>query len=194
MNKIEKINKIINSLNPDNIYELYFIYDICFYNIWHNTLFLTTKLLGLLNRRKGVEHCCHIGRFYKDGKLQKAKVFEGVNEYGMIENDLNEKLKSFKGKVYIRALGKVDKKKAKEFELKYKGLPYSKNGALWAGLDFKLIDKIFKQEKGRFCSWLLTKFLKDQGQKLSKKYQDENENTPADLYYRDNNIKLFLDL
>lgn len=173
---------------------MYFVYDICFYNIWHNTLFLTTKLLGLLNRRKGIDHCCHISRFYEDEGLQKARIFEATIEYGMIENDLNERLKNFKGRVYIRKLGKVDKKKAKQFELKYKNVPYSKNGALWAGLDFKLFDKLFKQEKGRFCSWLLTKFLKDQKQKLSKKYQDENENTPADLYYRDNNIKLFLDL
>ena len=192
LKRIKAIIDIVDSLESSKIHELYWDYDVNLHNLRHNTLILATKGLGLINRRKAIDHCCHISRFYKD-VTQKAKVFEATVKDGMIENDLIEKLKIFQGKVYIRTLRKdVNKERARRFEYKYRGIIYLKKGALFAGLDIPIVDRIFKNTtSGGFCSWLMTKFLKNQDIKIKLNNGNAKETTPADLYHRDKNVKLF---
>jgi hypothetical protein len=184
----DQIQDEINSLDKDKIHILYFSYYFNFHNIWQNPLLLLTKLLNLFNGDKSIDHVNHIARFRfdeEDGKWV-AKVFEATMERGMEQNDLFDKLKLFQGICYIETIDKkVDKVKAKAFENKYYGVPYSKELAGLSGIDIDSLDKIIKQPKtdGGFCSWLEALFLIDQGINIS---HIENGNpleiTPVDLF------------
>lgn len=181
---IKKFNNLqtrINNLDKNKIYLIYFDYSICFKNIYHSPLMLSTKFLAWLTGKKDIDHVCHISRFIYDQENDNyiAKVFEAGLERGMEENTLMDKLEHFKGKVYIEELTNVDKIKAKAFENKYLGVEYSKINALFSGINLTKLSK----RKELFCSALVGLFLKDQGY-LLKNIQRGNpyEMTPSDLY------------
>ena len=108
-------------------------------------------------------------------------------ERGMEQNDLFDKLKSFRGICYIETLDKkVDKVKARAFEIFYSGVPYSKKLAALSGIDGQFDKAVQPKTDGGFCSWLEALFLIDQGIDLSK-IQKGNplEITPTDLFLAD---------
>lgn len=181
-----EIQQAIDLLDKDKIHILYFSYYFNFHNIYHNPLLLSTKLLNFFNGKASIDHITHICRFVFDEEDANwtAKVFEATMERGMEQNDLFSKLKSFQGICYIETLDKeVDKVKAKAFENKYLGTPYSKELAALSGIDIKLIDKNYKSKSsGGFCSWLETLFLQDQGVEIS---DDPLELTPTDIFEMD---------
>ena len=179
--KFNNLQEKINNLDKNKIYLIYFDYSICFKNIYHSPLMLSTKFLAWLTGKKDIDHVCHISRFIYDQENDNyiAKVFEAGLERGMEENTLMDKLEHFKGKVYIEELTNVDKIKAKAFENKYLGVEYSKINALFSGINLTKLSK----RKELFCSALVGLFLKDQGY-LLKNIQRGNpyEMTPSDLY------------
>jgi len=179
--KFKNLQEKINNLDKNKIYLIYFDYSICFKNIYHSPLMLSTKFLSWLTGKKDIDHVCHISRFIYDQENDNyiAKVFEAGLERGMEENTLIDKLEHFRGKVYIEELTNVDKIKAKAFENKYLGVEYSKTNALFSGINLTKLSK----RKELFCSALVGLFLKDQGY-LLKNIQRGNpyEMTPSDLY------------
>lgn len=183
----EQIQNAIDKLDRNKIHILYFSYSFNFHNFYQNPLLIFTKLLSVLTGKPSIDHVNHICRFIWDDEEGNwnCRVFEATMERGMEQNDLFDKLKSFHGTCYIETLDKVvDKVKAKAFELKYTGVPYSKGLAAMAGIDVKEIDStIHLKTDGGFCSWLEALFLIDQGIDLSK-VQDGNslEITPVDLH------------
>lgn len=181
-----QIQDSIDSLDKNKIHILYFSYNLNFKNIYHNPLLLTTKLLNFFSGKPSIDHVNHICRFIFDEETNNwiAKVFEATMERGMEQNDLFDKLKSFKGTCYIETLDKVvDKTKAKVFENFYTGIPYSKKLAAMSGIDIEKIDKIKVKNDGGFCSWLESLFLIDQGINLAKVQKGNPlEITPTDLY------------
>ena len=181
-----EIQQAIDLLDKDKIHILYLSYYCNFHNIYHNPLLLTTKLLNFFFGRASIDHITHICRFVFDLEdcNWTAKVFEATMERGMEQNDLFAKLKSFQGVCYIETLDKkVDKAKAKTFEKKYLGVPYSKELAAFSGIDIKLLDKNYKpKSSGGFCSWLETLFLQDQGVEID---DDPLELTPTDIFEMD---------
>jgi len=179
--KFKNLQEKINNLDKNKIYLIYFDYSICFKNIYHSPLMLSTKFLAWLTGKKDIDHVCHISRFIYDQENDNyiAKVFEAGLERGMEENTLIDKLEHFRGKVYIEELTNVDKIKAKAFKNKYLGVEYSKTNALFSGINLTKLSK----RKELFCSALVGLFLKDQGY-LLKNIQRGNpyEMTPSDLY------------
>lgn len=185
INNSKRILDSFSTLDRDKIHILYFKYYLNWHNIYHNPLLLGTKLLALFTGKPSIDHVCHISRFSYDRskKLYMPKIFEATIANGMSENDLFAKLKNMQGICYIETLIGVDKKKAKRFENKYRGIAYSKNMALLSGLDLRIIDSNTTPKKdGGFCSWLVSLFLKDQGYRLVIERNDPFEITPADLY------------
>lgn len=186
----EQIQNAIDKLDRNKIHVLYFSYYFNFHNIYRNPLLLTTKILNFFSGKPSIDHVNHVCRFIFDeeNNIWVSKVFEATMERGMEQNDLFDKLKSFQGICYIETLNKdVDKKKAKEFENLYTGVPYSKKLAAMSGIDIKEVDKVIQPKSdGGFCSWLETLFLIDQGIDLSK-IQKGNplEITPTDLFLAD---------
>jgi hypothetical protein len=181
LKKFNNLQTRINNLDKNKTYLIYFDYSICFKNIYHSPLMLTTKFLSFLTGKKDIDHICHISRFVFDNETGnfEAKVFEAGLERGMEENTLIDKLEHFKGKVYIEELKDVDKIKAKAFENKYLGVEYSKTNALFSGINLTKLSK----RKELFCSALVGLFLKDQGYFL-KNIQRGNpyEMTPSDIF------------
>lgn len=182
-----QIQDAINNLDRNKIHILYFSYYFNWHNIYHNWLLLATKFLNFFTGKPSIDHVAHISRFVFDEEdiNYHAKVFEATMERGMEQNDLFDKLKSFQGICYIETLDvKVDKVKAKAFELLYTGVPYSKKLASLSGIDLRFIDRIFHpQTDGGFCSWLEALFLMDQGIDLIKiQYGNSLEITPTDLF------------
>jgi hypothetical protein len=194
--KIKDLQAKVNKLDRDKIHLLFFEYHLSLRNLYHSPLlFISTKPFAFITDTKPIDHVCHISRFDLDDTIKKfkkkdvynAKIFEANVKRGMEENWLTDRLKNIDGKVYIATLDKVDKKKAWEFEQKYKGQPYSKNGALFAGLDLPFLRP---SNGSHFCSWLVGKFLSDQG------YFEGNtsELVPYDLFYNFlGRTKLFFD-
>jgi len=183
------IQTAIDVLDKDKIHVLYFSYYCNFHNLWKNPLLLTTKLLNKFNGDESIDHVNHISRFRFDEEYGKwvAKVFEATMERGMEQNDLFNKLKAFQGICYIETIDKkVNKTKAKAFEKKYYGVPYSKELAAKSGIDIDSLDKKIKQPKtdGGFCSWLEALFLIDQGIDISHiEKGNPLEITPANLFH-----------
>jgi hypothetical protein len=181
LKKFKNLQEKINNLDKNKIYLVYFDYSICFKNLYHSPLMLSTKFLSFITEKKDIDHVCHISRFVFDSEKKnfEAKVFEAGIERGMEENTLMDKLEHFKGKVYIEELKDVDKVKAKAFENKYLGVEYSKTNALFSGMN--LIK--FSKKKELFCSALVGLFLQDQGYLLIN-IQDGNpyEMTPSDVF------------
>lgn len=186
----QQIQNAIDKLDRNKIHILYFSYYFNFHNIYRNPLLLTTKILNFFSGKPSIDHVNHICRFIFDDETNSwiAKVFEATMDRGMEQNDLFDKLKTFQGICYIETLDKnVDKKKAKEFENLYTGVPYSKKLAAMSGIDIKEVDKVIQPKSdGGFCSWLEALFLIDQGIDLSK-IQKGNplEITPTDLFLAD---------
>lgn len=183
----EKIQNAIDKLDKNKIHILYFSYYFNFYNIYHNPLLLATKILNFFSGKPSIDHVNHVCRFIFDeeNNIWVSKVFEATMARGMESNDLFDKLKSFQGICYIETLDNyVNKEKAKIFEIKYTGVPYSKELAAMSGIDVKIIDDtIHFKNDGGFCSWLESLFLIDQGIDLSKvKGGNSLEITPADLF------------
>ena len=194
--KIKDLKNRVNSLNREEIHLLFFEYHFSWKNVYHSPLlFITTKPLNFFTKNKSIDHVAHISRFDLDDQIKKyqglevynAKIFEANIKRGVEENWLVDRLKNVDGRVYIATIGKVDKEKAREFEKKYIGQPYSKNAALFAGVDLPFLPE---SKREGFCSWLVGEFLKDQG------YYEGNssELTPADLYnYFYSRTRLFFD-
>lgn len=182
------IHDEINGLDKRKIHILYFSYYLNFHNFYRNPLLITTKLLNFLMCKPSIDHINHISRLVFDGEDGRwnAKVFEATMERGMEQNDLFDKLKSFQGICYIETLNKkVNKIKARAFEKKYYGVPYSKELAAMSGIDLNFIDKRKSKPKndGGFCSWLESLFLIDQGIDLSViEKGNPLEITPTDLF------------
>lgn len=175
----------LKNLEKDRIHLLFFSYRLNWHNFYKNPLILTTKGLAFFTRTPAIDHVCHISRFYFDGVNNGAKIFEANMERGMEQNDLYEKLKQIDGTCYIQTLKKVDKIKAKGFEEKYLGVPYSEIKAGLSGIDGwvgKILNKIFKKQrngKGQFCSSLVSLFLIDQGYLIK---DNPIEITPSDMF------------
>lgn len=183
----QQIQEAIDQLDKNKIHILYFSYYLNWHNFYHNWLLLATKLLNFITGKPSIDHVNHISRFIFDDENINycAKVFEATMERGMEQNDLFDKLKSFQGICYIETLDvKVDKVKAKAFELMYTGVPYSKELASLSGIDLSFIDRILHPKTdGGFCSWLEALFLIDQGIDLSRTQAGNSlEITPTDLF------------
>lgn len=183
----EKIQSAINKLDKNKIHIIYLSYYCNFHNIYRNPLLLGTKLLNFFSGKPSIDHITHISRFIFDEEANNwiCKVFEATMARGMEENDLFEKLKNFQGVCYLETLNKdVDKKKAKEFEKKYTGVPYSKKLAILSGVDIDEVDSVMQpKNNGGFCSWLEALFLMDQGYNLSFiEKGNPLEMTPTDIF------------
>lgn len=197
--KHTELQKKINDLDKNKIHLLFFDYSIK-ENWLKKPFLLIFKLFFKIQNKPAIDHCCHISRFIYDNETGDwiARIFEATIHGGMEENDLFDKLKHFKGRVHIKTLGEVDKIKAKEFEKKYLGIPYSLKLAGYSGLDFGAI-KFFNsvnnsdENQSGFCSWLLALFLLNQNYDVSKiESGNPLEITPTDLYLSNiGNIKLF---
>jgi hypothetical protein len=198
--KRERILEAFKELDRDKIYVLYFSYYLDWHNLYHSPLIVFTKLLGLITRKKPIDHVCHISRFIYDRSRKTfiPKIFEATTALGMGENDLETKLELMYGKVWIEELGNVNKEKAREFENKYRGVPYSMKLARDSGIDILDKKSDSKPKEGGFCSWLVATFLIRQSEKshqkimksvLNKLRQVERGNpleiTPMDLYLAD---------
>lgn len=195
-----ELQEKINDLPKDRYHQFFLNYSLK--ETWFKKpLIVLIKLFFKIQNKPAIDHCCHISRFVYDNKSGNwyARVFESTLHGGMEENDLYDKLKHFKGKVYIRTLRKVNKVKAKEFENEYMGKPYSLFLAGLSGFDVKFLDKYFKledeQAKAGFCSWLEALFLKNQGYDIEHiEKGNVLEITPTDLYLAnidDYPVKLF---
>lgn len=188
----------INNLDKNRYHQLFFNYSLK--KNWVKKPFLLIyKLFFKIQNKPAIDHVCHISRFIYDNESGNwyARVFEATLHGGMEENDLYDKLKHFKGKIYIRTLRKVDKVKAKEFEKKYTGQPYDTLRAGLAGLDIDFIDKYLnlEEKKSGFCSWLEALFMENQGYNIKNIEKGiALEITPTDLYLAnidDYPVKLF---
>lgn len=182
----KELQEKINTLDKNRYHQLFFDYSLR-KNWLKKPFLLIFKLFFKIQNKPAIDHCCHISRFVYDNKSGNwyARVFEATLQGGMEENDLFDKLKHFKGKIYIRTLGKVDKIKANEFEKKYIGLPYDTLRAGLAGLDIDFIDKYLnlEEKKSGFCSWLEALFLKNQGYSIKNIEKGVAlEITPTDLF------------
>jgi hypothetical protein len=174
--KRNEIQNIIKSLKTDKIHILYFTNKVSLVSFFKNPLLLVLKIHNFF-AKENVDHTAHISRFITDEDGNKyAKIFEATTKLGMQQNDLLDRLEEFKGILIIETLGNVDKTKAKVFENKYYGKPYSKLGAGLAGLD-GWFNKFKPNNNALFCSYLTALFLKNQGYKIS----NEQELTPNDL-------------
>lgn len=193
-----ELQEKINDLPKDRYHQLFFDYSLR-KNWLKKPFLLIFKLFFKIQNKPAIDHCCHISRFVYDNKSGNwyARVFEATLHGGMEENDLYDKLKHFKGKIYIRTLGKVDKEKAKEFEKKYTGQPYDTLRAGLAGLDIDFIDKYLnlEEKKSGFCSWLEALFMENQGYNIKNIEKGiALEITPTDLFqanFSSYPIKLF---
>lgn len=193
----------INCLNKNKYHQLFFNYSLK--RNWIKKPFLLIyKLFFKIQNKPAIDHVCHISRFIYDNESGNwyARVFEATLHGGMEENDLYDKLKKFKGKVYIRTFDQVDRVKAKEFEKKYMGVPYSTFLAGLAGLDIDFIDKYIlsiKEDdaKAGFCSWLEALFMENQGLNIrciekgnaleitpTDLFQTEFSSFPIELFYK----------
>lgn len=196
--KKEIITEAFRTLDRDKIYILHFDYYLNWHNLYHSPLLIFTKLLGLIKGKKATDHICHISRFIYDRskKCFLPKIFEATVNLGMDENDLETKLENMQGEVWIEELGDVNKKKAKEFENKYRGIPYSMRLARDSGMDVFDRDVHLKPKDGGFCSWLVATFLLEQSKKSRQKIMKEVyrslmsiengnpfEMSPIDLYH-----------
>lgn len=208
LQKKERILEAFRKLDRDKIYILYFSYYFNWHNFYHSPLLIFTKLLSLITKKAAIDHVCHISRFNYDRSRRCfiPKIFEATIELGMDENDLESKLETMQGRVWIEELGDVNKTLAKEFEKEYRGIPYSIKLAKNSGID--LTDKIdSKPKQGGFCSWLVASFLLKQSENSKQKIMKgvfkklmsvENGNpfemTPVDIYCADMaNKELFFD-
>lgn len=178
-------NNELKKLNHNHIHILYFSYKICCYNFIKHPLLIFTKLFSFLksiidNKRIDIDHVCHISRFIKDEETGDiiAKIFEANTERGMEENFLFDRVKNFKGKIFIEDVGEVQKQLAKQFEEKHLHIKYSKILAVLSALD-GIFDKIKYKTNRMFCSYFVADFLKNQGFNLRK---ESKEYTPADIY------------
>jgi len=210
LHKKARIREALNNLDRDKIYILYFCYYFNWHNIYHTPLLIFTKLLSMLTKKSCVDHVCHISRFVYDrrDKIFIPKIFEATIKLGMDENDLESKLETMQGKVYIEQLGDVNKIIARDFENKFRQVPYSIKLAKDSGIDIEFLKKKdYPNGDGGFCSWLVTIFLQLQSNaskqnimKAVKRKIESIENgnpleiTPADLYDADFSKKaLFYD-
>lgn len=185
-----QIQEAINNLDKNKIHILYFSYKLNLHNLYKGPLLIFTKIYNFLKGTPSIDHVTHISRFIFDQDENNwiAKVFEATIERGMEENDLFDKLKQFQGTCYIETIDQlVDKQKAKAFENKYVGVPYSKELAAFSGLDLTKLDKkISSKTNGGFCSWLESLFLIDQGFNISNiDNGNPYEITPTDIYKAD---------
>lgn len=190
-----ELQQKINNLDKNKIHLLFFDYSIK-KNWFKKPFLLIFKLFFKIQSKPAIDHCCHISRFIYDNESGNwfARVFEATIHGGMEENDLFDKLKHFKGRIHIKTLGDVDKIKAKEFEQKYLGIPYSLKLAGLSGIDFKFFNSTsnLKNQNG-FCSWLVALFLLNQNYNISEiESGNPLEITPTDLYLANiGNIELF---
>jgi len=182
----EQAQNAIDKLDRNKIHVLYFSHYFNFYNFYHNPLLIATKILNFANRKPSIDHVAHVCRFIfdKENNNWVSKVFEATMARGMEENDLFDKLKSFRGICYIETLDKtVDKVKAKAFETYFNGVVYSAKLALLSGIDGKFDSIPAEKTNGSFCSSLEALFLIDQGVDLSKIEKGKAlEITPTDLF------------
>ena len=183
-----ELQKKINDLDKLRYHQLFFDYSLS-KNWLKKPFLLIFKLFFKIQNKPAIDHCCHISRFIPYEKDKKtmyiAKVFEATLHGGMEENDLFDKLKHFKGKIYIRTLGRIDKEKAREFEKKYSGQPYDTLRAGLAGLDIDFIDKYLnlEEKESGFCSWLEALFMENQGYNIKNIEKGiALEITPTDLF------------
>lgn len=184
MNLEQHLIKKCQTLDRDRIHVIYFSYHSNFRNFYHSPLLLGTKILGWIKGRESTDHICHISRFNYDEEkgIYRPKIFEANTKRGMEENDFIQRLKDFDGRLYIQTLGKVDKKLARGFENDYRGVPYEKDSALFAGIDIPILDRVFSKGRGRgFCSWLEAIFLTQQGYKIKAESGNPSELTPEDI-------------
>lgn len=184
--KQENLIDAINELNRNHIHIIYFSYASSFKNFYKAPLLLTTKILNGITFKPSIDHICYISNFdYNEtSKKYEARIFEANVERGMEENFFFDRLKNFKGKCYIETIKiKVDKKKARDFQNAFYGVPYSKIQAALSGLDLGVADNTLGRlpKKGMFCSWLTALFLIGQAVKLNTK-KTPHELTPADIY------------
>jgi hypothetical protein len=173
-----EIQAQLNKLNKDEIHIVYFINTIRLSDIFKDPLKIVLKIYNLIAREK-IDHVAHISRFISDDENQYPKIFEATRELGMQQNDLFDRIEAHDGKVIIESTGKkVDKIKAKEFEKKFYGKPYSEVGAALAGLD-GWFNRFKAKEDKLFCSYLVALFLNDQNVVDIKNPQ---EMTPTDIF------------
>lgn len=193
--KLERTQAIIDSLDKDKIHILYFKKSLTLKNFYHSPLFFIIKIYNFFTRTIKVDHIAHISRFIwnEDEKIFEAKIFEATLDRGMEQNNLMDKIKNYHGTILIETLNKkVCKKKARLFEIKYTGVPYSKLGAALSDLD-GIFNKIKIKDNGGFCSWLEALFLIDQGIAINHIQKgDPKEITPTDLYNADFETKRIL--
>ena len=182
-----ELQQKINKLDKNKIHLLFFEYSMK--ENWLSKPFLPIiKLFFKLQNKPTIDHVCHISRFIYDNETGNwiARIFETTLSGGRVEeNDLFERLKNFKGKIYIQTLQNVNKIKAREFEKKYIGIPYSIILAGLSGIDFKFFNSKNKsnEQKASFCSSLEALFLIDQNYDLSKiENGNPSEITPNDIF------------
>lgn len=193
LNWEKEVREKINKCNIDEIHLLYFKYKVSFRNFYKAPILIAMKIFNLFARKKGIDHVAHISRFIKDGDNFDAKIFEATTDRGMVEFDLVSRLSLFSGEVWIEKLGAVDKLRAKAFESQYKGVKYSKIGAINAGVDGfvgKILKKTHPNKKGLFCSQLVGLFLEDQKAEpfCRMNYGQIAELTPDDIYAMNLNL------
>lgn len=176
----DQIKEALSKLDRNKIHILYFKNYFNLSNCYKYPLFIFVKAYNLFAGKPQIDHVAHISRFVYDEEndFYEPRLFEATLRNGMEENDLFTKLKNLEGVCWIETLNvKADKVKAKAFENKYLGIPYSKELAAFSG--FK---RTFKSNGG-FCSWLESLFLSDQGIDISKiKAGNPLKITPADLF------------
>ena len=207
--RFHEIQRRINELDEDRIHLFHFSYDFNLHNVRKSPLMIVTRLFDLVTgsratieteakngeiekEKRSIDHVCHISRFIKDGDDKIAKIFEASLLNGMEQNDLRDKLENLRGcKVFIETLGKVDKEAARRFENQYLGIPYSKKAAAFAGIDIHWIQQLFDLNKtaGRFCSWLIVKFLRESQMMFVKTLSTAIEATPVDVWKAEIGIK-----
>jgi len=189
MNRSE-LQKIINSLDVSKIHLVYFVNRLKLSDISYGKLKIVLKLFNLFSGQK-IDHTAHISRFFIDEEGNKvAKIFEATVEHGMIQRDLLDKAETFNGSIFIESIDKeVDKSKAKIFENKYYQLPYSKIGAVLAGLDGAM-NVIRPGKNSLFCSYLQGLFLKDQNIEVG----EPEELTPSNIFNLNLGTKILLKL
>lgn len=188
INKQIELQKAINNLDKDKIHLLFFDYSLK--QNWLSKPFLIIfKLFFRIQGKPAIDHVCHISRFIYNNETGDwdANIFESTLHGGVQEVNLFDKLKDFKGKLFIKTLGNVDKVRAREFEKKYLNVAYSLILAGLSGLDlnFKYFDSVnnLKNTKGGFCSWLVSLFLINQDYDISTLEKGNPlEITPADLF------------
>jgi hypothetical protein len=68
LKKFKNLQEKINNLDKNKIYLIYYDYSICFGNLYHSPLMLSTKFLSFLTGKKDIDHVCHISRFVFDNE------------------------------------------------------------------------------------------------------------------------------